>query len=264
MHECRNDRQPWVLVTEMSKNPHDPRRPYSRPRRAALLGALVLAVLGAGVASAAKAPLPKLLVLGASSVTAAPACPADPCQAIGRVTGFQTTIGKSASPFVAPFDGRIVAWSIKLSLPTDKQRTFFNDFYGGQPSARISILKPIRKRKGAYKLRSQSPVEELNDLMGQTTTFILKTPLTLRRGQIAALTVPTWAPVFAIGLPKGNAWLASRARGKCTDPNDIKAGSGQEVLGTRRNYGCTYTTARLLYSATMIRGVVAPQKKLTK
>lgn len=231
-----------------------------RLHRATLIGVLALIVLGAGVASAAKAPkvpLPKLLVLGASSVTAAPACPADPCQAIGKVTGFQTTIGKSAPPFVAPFDGRIVAWSIKLSLPTDKQRTFFNDFYGGQPAARISILKPIRKHKGAYKLRSQSPVEQLNDIMGQTTTFTLKTPLSVRTGQIVGLTVPTWAPVFAIGLPKGNAWLASRAKGKCTDPNDIKAGTGQEALGTQRNYGCNYTTARLLYSATMIRGRLA-------
>lgn len=249
----------------MSEKPDVERRPHLRLRRAALVGMLALSALGAGVASAAKTPLPKLVVLGASSVTAAPACPADPCQAIGKVTGFQTTIGKSAPPFVAPFDGRIVAWSIKLSLPTDKQTTFFNDFYGGKPSARVSILKPVKKPRGAYKLRSQSPVEQLTDVMGQTTTFTLKTPLTVRTGQIVGLTVPTWAPVFAIGLPKGNAWLSSRATGKCTDPDDIKAGTGQEALGTIRKYGCKYTTARLLYSATMIRGTVAPPpKKPTK
>jgi hypothetical protein len=256
------------LVIEMSEKPDVERRPHLRLRGAALVGALARVARRAGVASAAKAPktpLPKLLVLGASSVTAAPACPADPCQAIGKVTGFQTTIGKSAPPFVAPFDGRIVAWSIKLSLPTDKQTSFFNDFYGGKPSARVSILKPVKKPKGAYKLRSESPVEQLSDVMGQTTTFTLRTPLTVRTGQIVGLTVPTWAPVFAIGLPKGNAWLASRAAGKCTDPNDIKAGTAHEALGTIRKYGCKYTTARLLYSATMIRGTVAPPpKKPTK
>ncbi|MFN2612439.1 MAG: hypothetical protein ABR536_03600 [Solirubrobacterales bacterium] len=236
-------------------------RPRPRLRRLALIGAMTVVALGTGVAAAAKAPktpLPKLLVLGASAQTAAPACPADPCQAIGKVTGFQTTIGKAANPFAAPFDGRIVAWSIKLSQPTDKQTSFFNDFYGGLPSARISILKPIKKRRGVYKLRNQTPVEQLSDVMGQTTTFTLKTPITVRTGQIVALSVPTWAPAFAIGLPKGNAWLASRSRGRCTDPDAIKAGSAQEALGTLRGYGCNYTTARLLYSATMIRGVVAP------
>ena len=68
--------------------------------------------------------------------------------------------------------------------------------------------------------------------------------------------MPTWAPVFAIGLAKNNAWLASRKDGKCTNPDDIKAGSGQEVPGSQRRYGCNYNTARLLYSATMLRGGV--------
>jgi hypothetical protein len=234
------------------------RHAWGGRRGLALLAALAAMALGAGAAVAQKTPLPKLLVLGASSQTAAPACPADPCQAIGKVTGFQNAIGKSPMPFAAPFDGRIVAWSIKLSAPTDKQKAFFDDFYGGPPKARIAILKPRKKHKGSYKLRNQSPVEDLGQVLGQTTTFTLKAPITVRKGQIVGLSVPTWAPAFAIGLPKGNTWLASRSAGKCTDPNDIKAGSAHELLRTIRPYGCSYTTARLLYSATMVRGGVAP------
>jgi hypothetical protein len=203
-----------------------------------------------------KAPLPKLLVLGASSQTAQPACPASPCQAIGRVTGFQTTIGKAAKPFVAPFDGRIVAWSLKTSAPTDTQKKFFNDFYGGTASARISVLKPLKKLKLGYKLKAQSPVEDLDGILGTTTTFTLQRPLTVRAGQIVALSVPTWAPVFAIGLAKNNAWRASRKAAKCTKPDDIKAGTAHETLASERVYGCVYDTARLLYSATMVRGTV--------
>jgi hypothetical protein len=255
----RIDPQTCVFMTEMSKktSTHN-RTKRSRLRKGMLIAAVALSALGASVALAAKPPA--IVVLGASSQTANPACPADPCQAIGKVTGFQTTIGQSSPPFVAPYDGRIVAWSIKLSAPTAKQSEFFNDFYGGDPAARISLLKPLKKRKNSYKLRNQTPVEQLKDVLGQTTTFTLKTPMIVRKGQIVALTVPTWAPVFAVGLPKGNAWLASRAKSSCNNPDDIKAGAAHDVLRTIRNYGCTYTTARLLYSATMVPSAVAPAK----
>lgn len=234
---------------------------YGAAAAAGLLLALLVA-LGPHQADAAKTttptktPLPKLLVLGSSSQTAQPACPTSPCQAIGRVTGFQTTIGKAAKPFVAPFDGRIVAWSLKTSAPTDTQKKFFDDFYGGTASARISILKPLKKLKLGYKLKAQSPVEDLDGILGTTTTFTLRHPLTVRAGQIVAISVPTWAPVFAIGLAKNNAWRASRKAAKCTKPDDIKAGTAQEALTSERVYGCTYDTARLLYSATMVRGTV--------
>jgi hypothetical protein len=219
---------------------------------------IALAALGlrAGWAGAAK-----LMVLGSSQQTAAPSCPASPCQAVGKVTGFQTSIANAKKPFLAPFDGKIVAWSIKTSAPDDKQRQFFNDFYGGEPSARLAILKPIPKSPLNYKLRAQSPVEQLTPELGSTTTFTLKIPLTVRAGQVVGLTIPTWAPVFAIGLPKGNAWRASRVASGCTDTNKIKAGSAHEALGSERTYGCSYTTARLLYSASMVKTATAPSKK---
>jgi hypothetical protein len=277
MQVRRIDAQTCVLLSEMPKTlnfPNSQKKPASRPRRVALIGAIALVALGAGIANAQKAKtpaLPPLLVLGASSQTALPACPGDPCQAIGKVTGFQTAIGKAGTPFVAPYDGRIVAWSIKLSAPTPKQAEFFTDFYGGEPSARIAILKPIKKRRNTYKLRNQTPVEPLKDVLGQTTTFTLRTPMTIRKGQIVGLSVPTWAPAFGIGLAKGNNWLASRQKTKCGNSGTaeqqqaaIKAGSAQEAAGTMRTYGCTYTTARLLYSATLVKSAVGappPPKK---
>jgi hypothetical protein len=222
----------------------------------ALLTAIVAVGLSAGWAGAAA----KLMVLGSSNQTADPACPQSPCQAIGKVTGFQTSIGNAKKPFLAPSDGKIVAWSIKTSSPDDKQKQFFDEFYGGAPSARIAILKPIPKSPLNYKLRAQSPVEELAPVLGATTTFTLKTPLIVRAGQVVALSVPTWAPVFAVGLPKGNSWRASRAASSCTDTNKIKAGNAHEAPGSERTYGCSYTTARLLYSATMVK-TGAPAKK---
>ena len=233
---------------------------------------VVLAVTGVSVSDAAKAPKPAkapvapITVLGASSQSANAACPADPCQAIGRVSGFETAIGGARNPFVAPYDGRIVAWSLKLSAPTEKQSDFFTSFYGGPPKAQIVVLKPGKgKKKQAFIARTASPVENLSGLLGTTTTFALHQPLPVRRGQVVALSIPTWAPAFAIGLPKGNNWLASRKTGKCNDTNDIKDGSAHNAPGQRRTYGCTYTTARLLYSATLVRSALpAAPKKTTK
>ena len=184
-----------------------------------------------------------------------PSCP-DSCQAIGKTTGFQNTIGKTKNPFSVPFTGKVVAWSIKLSRPTAKQIEFFEEFFGGPPRARLSVLQPVNKKikqgKPIYRLKAQSPMEELNPFLGSTTTFALQHPMKVKRGHVVALTVPTWAPAFAVGLGGDTAWQASRKRSKCNKAGDIKAGKAQQSLGSDRAYGCTYKTARLLYSATVV------------
>ena len=223
-------------------------------RLAVAVATLVFAaVLAATIATGAAVAKP--VVLGAAA-PATPACPGDPCEAIGRTTGFQTMLGKKRNPFAARSAGRVVAWSIKLSAPQASQTEFFTEFFGGPPRARLSILKPIRKQikrgKPFYKLKSQGPVEELTPFLGTTTTFTLQQPLTVAEGQVVALTVPTWAPAFAVNLGDTMVWRGSRKKGKCTTREDIKAGRPHETLGQDRLYGCSYKTARLLYSATMV------------
>ncbi len=76
------------------------------------------------------------------------------------------------------------------------------------------------------------------------------------------MTVPTWAPAFAINQSADTKWQASRKRGKCNETADILAGTPQEAVGSQRAYGCTYKTARLLYSATVVADPnQAPPKK---
>jgi hypothetical protein len=221
--------------------------------------ALLAAILGAGNAGAAA----RVVVLGAAA-PATPSCPTT-CQAIGKTTGFQTSITGQRSPFTATFRGRIVAWSIKTGAPSTKPNPnnnnqsdydFFTKTFGGTPKARISVLKPIMKQIKAghpiYKLKSQSPVEDLSGYLGQTTTFTLDTPLRVKPNNVVALTVPTWAPAFAINQAANTKWQASRKRGKCNNTEDILAGTPQDALGSQRSYGCTYNTARLLYSATVV------------
>ncbi len=238
----------------------------------AVFAAVLAAVIGTETAGAA----PRVIVLGAAA-PAIPSCPTN-CQAVGKTTGFQTAIIGQRNPFVVPVRGQIVAWSIKTGAPSTKPNPnnnnqsdydFFTKTFGGSPKARISVLKPIMKSikvgKPIYQLKAQSPVEDLAGFLGQTTTFTLDTPLRVKPNQVVALTVPTWAPAFAINQSANTKWQASRKKGKCDNTNDILAGTPQDALGSQRSYGCTYNTARLLYSATVVadpnQAPVKPPKK---
>jgi hypothetical protein len=238
-------------MESMGADVHAPARLRRLGAFAGLLAlAGVLVALGPGRAAGA----PKIVVLGAAT-PANPSCP-ESCQAVGKTTGFQTAIAGTKSPFVVPYPGRVVAWSIKLSAPRANQIDFFKDFYGGDPQARLAVLKPIQKKikagKQIYRLKSQSPVEELGPFLGSTTTFTLQSPLKVNAGQVLGLSIPTWAPAFAVAQPGNTSWRASRKKTACDNADDIKAGTPQDALGQDRVYGCHYTTARLLYSATVV------------
>jgi hypothetical protein len=223
-------------------------------RLGALAGLLAIVGLLAAIGPGRAIGAAKLVVLGAAA-PANPSCP-ESCQAVGKTTGFQTAIGATKRPFVVPYPGRVVAWSIKLSAPRQNQIDFFRDFYGGEPQARLAVLKPIQKQiragKQIYRLKAQSPIENLGSFLGTTTTFTLQSPLKVNAGQVLGLSIPTWAPAFAVGQANNTAWRASRKKTGCDDAEQIKAGTPQETIGADRAYACQYTTARLLYSATVV------------
>ncbi len=208
--------------------------------------------LGAGISSAAQVP-PTTVTLGQTSNTPDPSCPGTPCQAIGSVTGFQVSNGQTRSPFIVPHDGTIKSWSLTLSQPTNKQRSFFNGFFGTPPEARLSIIRRVPSTNPPrYTLRSQGSIKVLTPYLGQTVKF--GASLRVEQGDIVAITVPTWAPAFAQNQASTNVWRASREPGKCTNSTDIRQGEPQQTVGRRATYGCRYSTARLLYTATLVEG----------
>jgi hypothetical protein len=224
----------------------------SKLLRIALPLAACLTLLSAVAAGAEEATTSRTtVVLGQTANLPDPSCPEAPCQAVGSVTGFQMRTNQSQLPFRVPRSGRVKAWTLTLAQPTNRQRSFFNGFFGTPPQARLSILRRIPgTRPPRYNLRRHGSIRVLTPFLGQTVKF--GASLRVHRGDIVALTIPTWAPAFAQDLSARNVWRASRERGKCTNTTDVRQGSAHQRLDKRSAYGCRYTTARLLYTATVV------------
>ncbi len=233
---------------------------------AACLFAALVAIAWPGAADSA--PL-RVIVLGQTASTPRPSCPGKvinnveivPCRVEGHVTGFQARAGGVSRAYEAPFDGKIVAWSISLSKPSTRSSStttdevgFFDDFLGHPAEARISVLRPVKGSKPPqYTLARQSPVQVLNSYFGSTVIFALDHPLSVLRGQVLGLTVPTWAPMFAFNVAANNTWRGSRLPKHCSSKSDIQNGHPQQVVGKTKTYGCYYSNARLLYTATLVK-----------
>jgi hypothetical protein len=206
---------------------------------AATTGAVLLLPAGAHAALADIGTVP--------GDAAEPACPASPCLAISRTTGYQAKVGDVRPVDVVGADGRLVAWAIKLGKPGTKQTAFFNENLGGEASAQITVLRPGRKLY--HRVVAQGDVQKLQPYFGSTVQFALKESIPVKKGYVVALTVPTWAPALAVGQPGTTSWRATRGKGKC---NDFDAQTAQTRLNNITRAYCLYRTARLTYSATMV------------
>jgi hypothetical protein len=214
---------------------------------AVCLIALTVAMAADGAATASRTTV----VLGSTATMPDPSCPELPCQAVGSVTGFQVSTSQGTLPFRVSRDGKVKAWTLTLAQPTNRQRSFFNGFFGTPPEARLAILRRIPGTDPPrYDLRRQGSIHVLSPYLGQTVKF--GASLKVQKGDIVGITIPTWAPAFAQSLPASNAWRASREPGKCTNTTDVRQGQPQQRVGTRATYGCRYSTARLLYTATVV------------
>jgi hypothetical protein len=226
-------------------------RQWSRWLALSALACSLLLLVGLSSNSEAARVAKTTVILGNTSTVPDPSCPELPCQAIGSVTGFQVNNGQTRLPFRVTADGTIKSWTLTLAQPTNSQRSFFNGFFGTPPEARLAILRRVPgSNPPRYNLRRQGSIKVLSPYLGQTVRFGAN--LKVEKDDIVGLTVPTWAPAFAQDLSADNVWRASRAPGTCTNSTDIRQGEPQQKVGTRATYGCKYTTARLLYTATLV------------
>ncbi len=209
------------------------------------LAALTLTI--AAVAAAPAVAGAMLSEVGRTGPEATASCPARPCNAFSRTTGFQAKIGERRGTHVVPRDGRIVAWTITLGKPGPTQQAFFERKLGGAASAQITVLDPRRKLR--YRAVAQGEPQKLEPYFGTTVQFPLDRSIPVKKGQVVGLTSTTWAPALAIGLGADTSWRAARGRGKCEDPERQTA---QTMPAQLAQYYCLYRTARLTYSYTLV------------
>ncbi|HEX4109047.1 MAG TPA: hypothetical protein VHX88_12995 [Solirubrobacteraceae bacterium] len=207
---------------------------------------LVAAGLAAGAVVGVVPALATITEVGTTTDTTPPSCPSK-CLAVSRTTGYQAKIGTQRSLMIVPKSGRIVAWSITQGTPTKKQITYFDQTEGGAPEAGIAVLKGGKGLE--YDLVASSPFVNLQPYFGETAQFPLNTTIPVTKGEVIALTVPTWAPALAIGFTNTTSWRASRPKSGC---NNTTTQTADETVGTTVQYYCLYQTARLTYSATLV------------
>lgn len=211
-----------------------------------ILGSLVLLL---ALPALAPATLSEVGVIGATTPETTPSCPGSPCLAVSRTTGFQVKVGTATNILSAPRTGTIVAWTISLGKPNATQIKFFNSNEGGPSEAAIAVLRPQPKPNLTYKLIAQGPLVKLEPYFGKTAQFPLETTLKVKKGDVIALTVPSWAPALALGFANTTSWRASRPKASCSSTSTQTT---QTAIGTNVQYYCLYRTARLTYSATLI------------
>jgi hypothetical protein len=216
-----------------------------RPVTAALVAAATLAVPATAGA--------EVIEVGGAAPASPPSCPAKPCLAVSRTTGYQAKVGPTRSVMTIPKTGRIVAWTIALGNPGAQQTKFFDQRLGGESEAQITIINPRSKLRS--RVVGQGDPQKLQPYFGSAPQFALAASIRVRKGWVVALTVPTWAPALAVGLGADTSWRASRGRGKCEDTSLQTAQLAPTQLA---QYFCLYRTARLTYSATLIADPAKP------
>jgi len=226
--------------------------PLRAPRLPALIAASVALVCAAAPAAASA----RIVEVGQAPTEAVPTCPASPCLAVSRTTGYQAKVVDSRAHYVIPANGRIVAFSIRLGAPNKRQIKFFEDNFG-KASAGLAVIRRGDRLFG--RVVAASPVMQLSDYFGQTVQFPLDRALKVEKGNVIGLTVPSWAPALSTLTDDGSSWRASRGLKACDNTDSQTA---QTAVGALTQYRCLYR-ARLTYTATLITDP-KPNKPATK
>jgi hypothetical protein len=211
--------------------------------RRLLAGALLAAGLAVALPATADARLEEI---GKLERGVQGSCPRT-CLAIPRTTGYQAKIGPNRGTYTIPRDGRIVAWTVSLGKPGPNQTKFFNERLGGESQAALAILEPGKKL--THSVVAKTPMMKLQEWFGMYVQFPLEETIAVKKGQLLALSVPTWAPALQVNLGGDTSWRSSRPKGSCNDTAEQSALVGDTDSA---QFYCLYRTARLTYSATLV------------
>lgn len=211
-----------------------------------------------------------------TSPLVSPTCPADAqgssCTILlTQVTAFETLRDGIANPDTVKRSGVVSSFTLGLappSLVTPAIVAAKNAQYGGPPEAQLSALIPTgTPTNPSFRVAAQTNVVKLRSEFGKVAEFPLLTPLPVVRGEVLALTVPTWAPVLSIEQTSTKfAYAQSRVMQMVNVKVTTKTGAtvtkresscntlatvnlAQIVVGELAGYSCVYPGNRIEYSA---------------
>lgn len=205
-----------------------------------------------------------------------PTCPADAqgekCTIVlAQVTAYETLRDGVANPDAIKKSGVISSFTLGLTgtnLITPAIMKSESQRYGGPPEAQLTALVPTgTPANPSFRVAAQTSVIKLRSELGKVAEFPLVTPLPVVRGEILALTVPTWAPVLSIEQPttkfsyaqsrvkqvvsvkvkNSSGAVVTQRQSSCVTPGT--ANFAQVVVGELSGYSCNYAGTRIEYSA---------------
>jgi hypothetical protein len=218
-----------------------------------LLKALPIALVAAAmVPSGASA---KTIVVGQTKTKlVAPSCPSSVSAANCTIVLYWATALPSISngikyPTTVTTPGKITSFNLgisNLSSNAATRKTYVTDLdneWGGNPRARVTVLRPVgNDGLLSYRVVSQSAVANLQGWLGKVKRFPLKTAMPVIKGDLVALTVPTWAPVLPLATNPSQ-FSYRQARGTNCSSNALTSNVNvQSFVGEFAKYGCSYGT----------------------
>lgn len=181
-----------------------------------------------------------------------------------HVTALETLRDGSSYPTTAPRDGRIVAFTVGLSA-LDRNRTMRHDeiktedqrFGNLTTRVQLVVLRAVgKRRKRMWRAVQEGPVVHVQPYLGLVVQIPLETTVPVARGDVIALTTPSWAPVLTIKQDtRRYAYRQSRTK-NCANPPVF---SQAQALNQVAAYGCDYPGTRIEYSATEVTTMPYPK-----
>jgi len=243
-------------------------------RFALALGAAVLTVgVLPGLASAQE-----IQVGNTTTALAAPVCPqeatvtateTDCAIVLTKTTAYETLSDGVADPTTITQPGVIDSFTLGISglaiqgASLSTELTTLDDNWGGAPSAQLTVLRQVPGQSGVrYEVAAQTPVMPLQPYLGGVVEFPLIAPLPVVKGELLAITVPTWAPILTFGLPsadfsysQSHTEILSGTKSSCESSSTGTL--AQSTLGDQANYTCNFAGTRLEYTALEITAPTA-------
>jgi hypothetical protein len=242
-----------------------------------LLATIAAALAGLAVLLPAAASAQTVQLGQTTTPLSAPACPkqsslADCHIVLTRTTALQMMSDAVINPMRVNQQGWIVSFTVGLSklVAKPKERAGIikglDTRYGGAPELAVSVMQP--EPGNTYKLVAQSGVYNITPFLGQLLQQPMSAPprfssftaLPVLRGDVVALTVPTWAPVLALDLPGSQFSYRQSRRANCNNP--ASAQTAQTHIGGSATFACYYAGTRLEYGATEVLDTKVPKSSV--